>query len=281
MGSKAESYYPPYEGKEPYIHLCFSDRDERKVRPLLRRLLLRGCRVWYCVGRTRDRSTQALRDRRMLGAGLTVVYLTEAVRADTELKTRLLVCQKARQPILVLNTDGGDSGLSLGLTAEASSSPMGGNAPDACDAILHGPEFSQVFLGDPLPIYDRLWLRRLSVTLAVLALLLVAGGTVYKVLHPPAAPAQIEIQPEDQVVFQDPILREAIREAVGGGPITQEALARITVLPLSHLPESMEDLALLPNLSTLILSQEAAQGAPQQPGLYEKYTLILAGGEQP
>ena len=158
---------------------------------------------------------------------------------------------------------------------------VGGNAPDACDAILHGPGFSQVFLGDPLPIYDRLWLRRISVTLAVLALLLVAGGTVYKVLHPPAAPAQIEIQPEDQVVFQDPILREAIREAVGGGPITQEALARITVLPLSHLPESMVDLALLPNLSTLILSQEAAQGAPQQPGLYEKYTLILAGGEQP
>ena len=279
MGSKAETCYPPYEGGEPYIHLCFSDRDERKVRPLLRRLLLRGCRVWYCVGRTRDRAAQALRDRRMLGAGLTVLYLTAAVREDTELKTRLLVCQKARQPILVLNTDGGDSGLSLGLTGEASAPVPGGNASDACDAILHGQGFSQAFLGDPLPVYDRLWLRRLSVTLAVLALVLAAGVTVYKVLHPPTAPTQIEIQPEDQVLFRDEALRETVRAAVGGGPITEEALAGVETLSLSRLPESMEDLALLPNLSTLILSQEAAQQAPRLPELYEQYTLILAGGD--
>ena len=280
MASKAETYYPPYEGKEPYIHLCFSDRDERRVRPLLRRLLLRGCRVWYCVGRTRDRATQALRDKHMLGAGLTVLYLTEAVRGDTELKTRLLVCQKARQPILVLNTDGGDSGLSLGLTGEASAAVPGGNAADACDAILHGQGFSQVFLGDPLPVYDRLWLRRLSVTLAVLALLLAAGGAAYRLLHPPAKQIGIVAQPEDEVLFRDEALRETVREAVGGGQITREALEGVETLTLTRLPESMEDLTLLPNLSTLILSQEAAQAAPQLPELYAKYTLILAGGDR-
>ena len=72
MASKAETYYPPYEGSEPYIHLCFSHRDERKVRPLLRRLLLRGCRVWYSAEQTRDRSAQLSQNERMLGAGLTV-----------------------------------------------------------------------------------------------------------------------------------------------------------------------------------------------------------------
>ena len=102
MANKTETYYPPYDGKEPYIHLCFSDKDERKVRPLLRRLLLRGCRVWYCMGEAPDRNAQVNRSRRMLGAGLTVLFLTEAVRQDTELKNLLLVCQKANQPILVL-----------------------------------------------------------------------------------------------------------------------------------------------------------------------------------
>ena len=94
MASKAEKFYPPYEGEEPYIHLCFSDRDERKVRPLLRRLLLRGCRVWYSMGEARDRSTLTGRNQRMLGAGITVLYLTEAARQDTELKNKLLVCQR-------------------------------------------------------------------------------------------------------------------------------------------------------------------------------------------
>ena len=120
MASKTEIYYPPYEGAEPYVFLCFSDRDERKVRPLLRRLLLRGCRVWYCVGYAPDRAGETARRRRMLEAGLTVLYLTDNARQDTELKNYLLACQNAHRPILVLNTDGGDSGLSLGLTATLS-----------------------------------------------------------------------------------------------------------------------------------------------------------------
>ena len=168
MASKTETYYPPYEGTEPYIHLCFSDRDERKVRPLLRRLLLRGCRVWYCVGYAPDRAGETARRKRMLEAGLTVLYLTDNARQDTELKNYLLACQNAHRPILVLNTDGGDSGLSLGLTGKFSSVTPGTHASELVDAILHSPYFSQLYMGDPLPVFDQLWLKRISTLLIVL-----------------------------------------------------------------------------------------------------------------
>ena len=279
MASKTETYYPPYEGGEPYIHLCFSDRDERRVRPLLRRLLLRGCRVWYSVGEASDRAAQTARYRRMLGAGLTVLYLTEAARQDMELKNRLLVCQRAKQPILVLNTDGGDTGLSLGLTGEASAPVMGGNAADALDAILHGRGFSQIYMGEPLPVRDRLWLRRISTLLVILSLLLAAGIGVYRHLNPPAVPPAKEALPEDTVLIEDDTLRAAVRAAVGGGPITQKALAAVEELSLAQLPGNADDLAVFPNLTTLILTEAAAQAAPELPALYERYTLIVAGGE--
>ncbi len=292
MASKAETYYPPCGGEEPYIHLCFSDRDERKVRPLLRRLLLRGCRVWYCVGQPRDRTAQMDRNRRMLGAGLTVLYLTAAARADTELKNQLLVCQKMRQPILVLNTDGGDSGLSLGLTGVASASLSGGRASDAVDAILHGQGFSQAFMGDPQPVYDRLWMRRTNRFLLLFALLLAVGAGVYIYLHPPVIPSEpdetdtdeVEVieatpEPQDTVHIEDEALQAAARAAIGGGLLTEEALKTVETLSLSALPQSLEELSLFPNLTTLLLSQEAAKTVPQQPELYDQYTLIVAGGD--
>ena len=280
MASKTETYYPPYMGAEPYIHLCFSDRDERKVRPLLRRLLLRGCRTWYCVGYSRDRTSENARSQRMLGAGLTVLFLTANARRDTELKNQLLVCQKEKQPILVLNTDGGDSGLSLGLTGKFSSVTPGTHTSELVDAILHSPYFSQLYMGDPLPVFDQLWLKRISTLLIVLALLLAGGAGVYRYLNPPAPSAQDEvIQPEDAVIFQDETLRAAVRSAVGGGPITEEAVAKLETLYLSQLPESLDELALLPRLTTLILSEAAAQGAPEQPELYDGYTLIVTGGD--
>ena len=279
MASKTETYYPPYEGTEPYIHLCFSDRDERKVRPLLRRLLLRGCRVWYCVGYAPDRAGETARRRRMLEAGLTVLYLTDNARQDTELKNYLLACQIAHRPILVLNTDGGDSGLSLGLTGKFASVAPGPGASDLVDAIFHNPNFSQTYLGDPLPINDRLWLRRISILLIVLALLLAAGAGAYLYLYPPVPQAQEGILPEDTLAIEDPILRDAVRAAVGGGPITEEAAAALDTLYLSQMPEDVSELSLLPRLATLRLSQEAAQAAPEHPALYDSYTLIVTGGD--
>ena len=41
---------PPYEGAEPYVYCAFAEADAAKIWKLLRPLLERGCRVWYCCG---------------------------------------------------------------------------------------------------------------------------------------------------------------------------------------------------------------------------------------
>ena len=159
----------------------------------------------------------------------------------------------------------------------------GESAPDAVSAIFHGPNFSQIYLGDPLPVNDHLKLRRISALLIVLALLLGAGAGVYRYLNPPPPPpaqeAEATPEPVDEVLIEDEALREAARAAIGGGVITKEALAKVETLSLARLPQDAEELSLFPALTTLILSQEAAQAAPKLPALYDRYTLILAGGE--
>ena len=90
---------------------------------------------------------------------------------------------------------------------------------------------------------------------------------------------EIEVLPEDTVTIMDEYLQQTVRSVVGGGAITEEAVAAIETLTLSRLPESLDDLDLLPNLSTLILTEEAAKTAPELPDLYDRYTLILTGGD--
>ena len=85
-----ETLYPPYAGTEPYLHLCFAKASGKKVRALLRRLMLRGVRVWYAAGTAADRKTHEQRERHMLSADLTVVYLDDAFRNDATAKSRLL-----------------------------------------------------------------------------------------------------------------------------------------------------------------------------------------------
>ena len=45
-----QKQYPPYEGGEGYLYFAFADGDAGKVWPVMRTLLQRGVRVWYCGG---------------------------------------------------------------------------------------------------------------------------------------------------------------------------------------------------------------------------------------
>ena len=115
MAYRLTKTYPPYEGNQPYLHLCFSDADSSRIAPLLRRLYTRGVRVWYGQRERADRKAREDRAERMRGAALTVIFLTDAFRKDLRAKSDLLVCQNAGGRICCLNTDGGDGGLSIGL----------------------------------------------------------------------------------------------------------------------------------------------------------------------
>ena len=110
-----QKQYPPYEGEEPYLYYAFADADAKRVWPLMRLLLARGCRVWYAAGKAGSAEELLRRQKRASGAALTLVWLTDAARGDADLKSALLTNQSAGRPILCLDADEGDGGLSMGL----------------------------------------------------------------------------------------------------------------------------------------------------------------------
>lgn len=270
---------PPYEGGEPYLHLCFSEASAKKAAALLRRLRMRGVRVWYCAQNVSDRRERETIERRMLGARTTVIYLDEAFRNDPAAKSRLLICQRSGQPVICLNTDGGDSRLSIGLHADAYEAKLnrGASADDAERALLRADGFSQDLIGTPeKPTRSRLKILT-GVTVAVTVLLL-AAGALYYFLHKPAE-TPTEPPPTDTVTFSNEAVRETVRSALGGGILTEDRLNTVTVLRFEGdaLPDDLKDLSLLPALETIELTQTAACGVYLHPELSD-YTLVLIGG---
>ena len=83
--------YPPYEGGEGYLYFAFADGDVGKVWPVMRTLLQRGVRVWYCTGPAGSAEELLHRQERARGAALTLLYLTDAAVADKDTKSRILV----------------------------------------------------------------------------------------------------------------------------------------------------------------------------------------------
>ena len=275
--AKMTELFPPYAGNEPYLYLCFPEASGKKVKTLLRRLYRRGVRVWYGTEASADRSAREAMNGRMLGASLTVVYLDEAFRGDPAAKSRLLACQRSGQRIVCLNTDGGDSGLSIGLHADAEEIQLGRNdgAEAAEQALLRARGFSQTLIGEPI-LKKSSPVKRIAVLLIAAALLLAACGALIWLLR-----REKPIPPEeaDTVAFSDAAVREAVRSALGGGVITEERLSDVVSLKLpgDALPDTLSDLLLLPALETVVLSQSAAKDVPDRPEL-AGYTIELYGG---
>ena len=271
---RTQKSVPPYAGQEPYLHFCFSGASGKKALALLKRLYARGVRVWYPSGTAADRLSRDAEDARMLSASLTVLYLDEAFRNDAAAKSRLLTCQRSGQPILCINTDGGDSGLSIGLHADTAQVRLrrGDSVQAAEQALLHTEGFSQELIGEPQRVRGR-GLRILTGAVIALSVLILLFG-LWRFFVRPAAPEQT-----DTVVFSDAMLGEAVRGALGGGPLTEERLSELTVLriPGDALPESLSDLSLLPALETVEISQKAAKTVSDYPELTH-YTIALYGG---
>ena len=270
--------FPPYAGKEPYLYLCFADADEKRMTPLLKRLWRRGVRVWYAADDGTSAEKLRANEERMRGAALVVLYLDEAFRADLTAKGRALACSMRGQAILCLNTDGGDSGLSIGLPSDTPTLFLTGASPEEIeDALLRAKGFTQDLLGPPQKEKSHR-VRTLAVTVAVLAALLLGGALFYGRLFLPDAG---EPQKEDTVFFSDPTLTAAVRGAING-PITEESLSGVTTLRFTALPKDLSELALLPNLTRIELTQDAVlSNAERVLTLSDTYEIVLIGGDAP
>ena len=274
MADSLEKRYPPYEGTEPYLHLCFSDADARRVRPLLHRLFVRGVRIWYRIGRAKTAAVRSERDERMLGASLNVVFLTDTFRSDGDAKNELLVCQRKRRAVVCLNTDGKDSGLSIGLNPNTPEYPAP-DAGEAEDALLHAEGFTQSLIGPPQKPNIH-WIRRATVTAGVIAAVLIAAVAGFFLFRKSTDPI---LNPVETVAFSDASVENAVAAAIGR-PLTEERLGEVVSIQLSGdlLPEDLSDLAKLPNLQRIELTQSAALDVKNHPELYG-YALVLIGGD--
>ena len=274
---KLQRIYPPYEGRDPYLFLCFSDADASAVEPLLKRLCGRGCRVWYSIGRSADVNVLAHRQERANGAALTVLYLSDRARSDTDVKSAVLLAQSRGCPIICLDTDREDSGLSMGLTEQARHIPAWRlpSAEAVETELIRTEGFSQELIGeeciDPGISYKKRLIRRLVTATLLLAL---AGGLSGHFL------GWFAPRPADTVSFTDPALEAAARRAVGGGALTEESLAAVTTLRLDAFPEKSDELTEFPSLMRLEIPQSAA--AQAVPLLDDAgYRIVLYGGPTP
>ena len=246
--------YPPYEGSEPYLYFAFAEADSAKAWQIMRILLERGCRVWYGSGPSGNADELLRRQERAEDANLTLLYLTDAACADKDTKSNILVNQKNGKHILCLDPDGADRRLSMGLYETVPHLPLYRlkSRKEIENAVIRAEGFSQEILGEPVRVEGGGSLGKLTALFCVLAVLLALAsfiGVRYLRWFQPEVP--------DEVPFTDPVILSAVRNAARGGAITEELVSEITVLRLSGMPESWEELEKLPALTTVTLPQQA------------------------
>ncbi|MBR2808593.1 MAG: hypothetical protein IKD65_05830 [Oscillospiraceae bacterium] len=246
--------YPPYEGSEPYLYFAFAEADSAKAWQIMRILLERGCRVWYGSGPSGNADELLRRQKRAEDANLTLLYLTDAACADKDTKSNILVNQKNGKHILCLDPDGADRRLSMGLYETVPHLPLYRlkSRKEIENAVIRAEGFSQEILGEPVRVEGGGSLGKLTALFCVLAVFLALAsfiGVRYLRWFQPEVP--------DEVPFTDPVILSAVRNAARGGAITEELVSEITVLRLSGMPESWEELEKLPALTTVTLPQQA------------------------
>ena len=246
--------YPPYEGSEPYLYFAFAEADSAKAWQIMRILLERGCRVWYGSGPSGNADELLRRQERAEDANLTLLYLTDAACADKDTKSNILVNQKNGKHILCLDPDGADRRLSMGLYETVPHLPLYRlkSRKEIENAVIRAEGFSQEILGEPVRVEGGGSLGKLTALFCVLAVLLALasfiGGRYLRWFQP---------EVPDEVPFTDPVILSAVRNAARGGAITEDLVSEITVLRLSGMPESWEELEKLPALTTVTLPQQA------------------------
>ena len=266
--------YPPYEGGEPYLYFAFSEADAGKAWEIMRLLLERGCRVWYCLGPANSPDEVLRRQNRYKGAALTLVYLSDGSCKDPNTKSNVLVNQSTGSTILCLDPDGKDRRLAMGLEETVPHIPLYKLRSDEEreEAILHAEGFSQDLLGEPVKIVNEGGIyRKLTAVFSALAIILI----IFLILGIRNA-GSARIEQKDEVTFSDPVIMTAVREAAGGGALTEESISGITSISLPEMPGSWEDLSLLPALQEIRLPQESLLGDDPLPE--GDYTIRLQGG---
>lgn len=276
VATKLERTYPAYQGHEPYVHLCFSPADTALAATLLAALRERGVRVWYSLGKTADKAILSQRQSRANNSSLLVLVLTDAARQDRDVKGTALFQLSRGKPIVCIDADHADKGLSMGLPADLAHVDAW-HLPDAhatCEALMRCEGFSYDLIGEPAePATTPTRGRALTLALLALAALLVAMGLAGASM---GWFVDDSLHAGDTLALESPELIVAARAALEGGDITAESAATVRVLRLSSLPDDLSELDAFSGLERLEIPQDQAARATALLG-DAAYEIVLVG----
>jgi len=294
-----QNLYPPYEGEEEYIYFAFAEKDIKKVWRIMRILLMRGCRVWYAIGAAGNADELKRRQKRALDAALTIVYISAAVCKDEDTKGRVMVNQKNDCKIIGLESEHENWRLDMNLRENTPFIPLYNyrNNNDLEDALVHSKGFAQKLFGEPvIPPSEMPFGVKMLITLGVVVVLafmvlfignrylgwfrddehneLLAGlnGDVKDGIS-----VEYQKKAEDEVLFSDSVIEEAVRYESINGVITKKLTEELVRLRFEELPGSYKDLELLPALETIEIPQKELIAGGELPE--GDYTIVLIGGD--
>lgn len=250
--------YPPYEGEEPYLYFAFAEADSEKAGPLLAQLYARGCRIWYGRGENRPHRLDRIKN-----ASMAVIYMSSKAMTDAdEVKSSVLYCQSRGVPVVVIDVVENNE-LSTGFSQNTQHIPALNNPEQLEAALIRTEGFTQSLIGEKRStVKTPVW--KITLTTFLAAAVVGLGG----------AYAMGAFAPKDEVIFQNQVIRNAVRYSVGS-PITDSGVQELRVLHLTEAPDKLDELNYLPKLERIEIPEEAV---PVFESLTERYTIVVYGG---
>lgn len=285
MSKKHFLSYPPYQGSEPYLYLCFHKGDGKRVKPLLARLYARGCRVWYSLENPWGQRETRAHDRRVKGAAFMAVYLTQKVLEDKGLSASVQFYQSLDRDAVLLVPDNLPPDWELLAARAFRTAAARVRADDTTEALesalIRSEGFSHSLIGKPF--HPAAWVFKRA-ALASASLILIAALLIFltRIYCPPPPPPPDVTPLPPAAGITDPVVLSAARDALlikETGFLAQDALAGIKRLQLTGTPETLEDLTLFPDLERLVIPQDCVPLAAQLPR-DRAYVIIVYGEEE-
>ena len=275
MAKNLEKTYPPYDGKDPYVYLSFRDEDKGRVRPFLKRLYQRGVRVGYATGKVTGLDEAEKVMNRIKQADCFVACTTKDCIKDTSFKDRVIYVEGLPEKKLVVLemdelTESDYLGLGISKGAQKIDGKNDSSGEKSEDAILHAEGFTTKMIGEPPVPPPPPWAKIITIFMIVLAVA-ASGFLAYRI---------VTAEPKDAVVISDPVVRTTVRETVSDNkktPLTEENVATVTELVFTEVPESFEELALLPNLEKITIPQSGMSKLSDSPKRDELTICIREG----
>ena len=276
--------YPPYTGDEPYLYLCFHEKDAQRVKPFLDQLYRRHCRVWYSLQEATDSKRGEYCAKRVKKAALLVLWASWDASNSESTKSKLGYYQESGNPAIVIEfkAASSESGLSMLFTnqvkyLQAEYDPA---IEDLASALMRTEGFTQQIIGvndEELRILlHRKKERRIALMILAIALFVLLSGFLYARSNNLFKPETVIVE---SVTLSDAEIARAARDALSLGDnasLTQENIASIPMLRLESVPDTFDDLLYFSALTRLEIPQCCVEKAAS---LLDDatYTIVVYG----